>query len=151
MFSGIKPPPRGRNYREHVGRCERIEEENLAVSAATATVATVRYTLATAVCMVAAAAAMFSSQGGHGRGNNGGRREGKEDGNFPNEIEGCTDKELARFERIVMKRKRRAAGRAPAPAIAAPIGTAFAQRCSGISFDVSVYMEESTEGKLDLG
>ena len=46
-------------------------------------------------------------------------------------------------------------GRATAPAIVAPIGTALAQlsnplsRCLAISFDVCAYMEESTEGKID--
>ena len=71
--------------------------------------------------------------------------------NFLNEIEGCADKELARFERFIMERKRRAA----APAFAAPTGTALAQpsnprpRCSGISFDVCVCMEESTKGKIE--
>ena len=53
-----------------------------------------------------------------------------------NEIEGCAKEELARFERIIMERR----GRAAVPAIVAPIGTALAQpssprsRCSGISF-----------------
>ena len=42
-----------------------------------------------------------------------------------------------------------------AHAIVAPVGTALAQpsnprsRCSGISFDVRTYTEESTEGKMD--
>ena len=69
--------------------------------------------------------------------------------NFLNEIEGCTDEEHARFERIIVERR----GRAAAHAIVAPIGTALAQpsnsrsRCLGISFDVSVCMEESTEGQ----
>ena len=75
--------------------------------------------------------------------------------NVLNNIEGCTDEELARFERIIMERKHRAAGRAAAPAIAALIDTALAQpsnprpRCSQISFDVRSCMEESTEGKMN--
>ena len=62
--------------------------------------------------------------------------------NLLKEIEGCTDEELARLECIIMERKRRAAGRAAAPSIAAPLGTALAQlsnprpRCSGLLFDV---------------
>ena len=70
---------------------------------------------------------------------------------FLNKIEGCTNEELARIERIIMERR----GRAAAPAIVAPIGTALAQpsnprsRCSGISFDVRVCMEENIEGKMD--
>ena len=47
--------------------------------------------------------------------------------NLLNEIEGCTDEELARFERIIMERKWRAAGRAGAPSIAVPIVIAPAQ------------------------
>ena len=35
---------------------------------------------------------------------------------FQNGLEGCTDEELERFERIIMERR----GRATAPAIAAP-------------------------------
>ena len=57
-----------------------------------------------------------------------------------NEMEGCMDEELARFESIIMERR----GRAAAHAIVAPISTALAQpsnprlRCSRISFDTSV-------------
>ena len=68
-----------------------------------------------------------------------------------NEIEGRTDEELARLERIIMEGR----GRATVPANVAPVVTTLAQpshprsRCSGISFDVSVCMEENTEGKMD--
>ena len=66
-----------------------------------------------------------------------------------NEIEGCTDKELARFERIIMERR----GRAAAHAIIAPIGTAqpsyLRSRYSGISFDGSVCIENIIEGKIE--
>ena len=59
---------------------------------------------------------------------------------FPvDEIEGCTDEKLARFERIIMEKKRRVAGRGAAPTIAALIVTEP-------SFDVRVCIEESTEG-----
>ena len=76
-FSQLTAPHARRNYREYVGRVERAKT---GTHAATATVAAVRRTLATAVITVAAAAAMFSSQRGHGRGTDGGRREGREDG-----------------------------------------------------------------------
>ena len=62
-----------------------------------------------------------------------------------------TDEEVARIERIIMDRR----GHAAAPAIVAPIGRALAQpsnprsRCSGVSFDLCVCMEESTEDKMD--
>ena len=67
--------------------------------------------------------------------------------NFLNEIEGCTDEELARFERIMVERRERAA----AHAIVALIGTIqpSKSRCLAISFDVSVCMEEIIEGKGD--
>ena len=68
---------------------------------------------------------------------------------FPNEIEECTDEELARFERIIMERR----GRAAALAIAALIDTVQPSyprsRCSEISFDIHVYMEENMEGRTD--
>ena len=70
---------------------------------------------------------------------------------FRDEIECCTDETLERIEHIFMERK----GCTAAPAVVAPIGTALAQLCnprsrtSGISFDVRVCMEESTQGKMD--
>ena len=69
---------------------------------------------------------------------------------FLNKIEGCTDEDFARFERIIMERR----GRATAPAIVALIGAALAQpinprsRCLARPLDLSVCMEESTEGKV---
>ena len=77
--STVDCPSTPKNYREHVGRCERIEAGNLVVSATTVTVYAVRRTPAAAVCTVAAVATMFCSQGGHGRGNDGGKREDNED------------------------------------------------------------------------
>ena len=61
--------PRLKYCREHVGR---IERASTGTQSAVATVTAVRRTLATAVCTVAAASAMFCSQGGHDRGTEGG-------------------------------------------------------------------------------
>ena len=60
-----------------MGRCECVEAENIAVSAAT-TVAAVRRAPATVVSTVATAAALFCSQGGYGRGNDGGTIGGRQ-------------------------------------------------------------------------
>ena len=66
-----------------------------------------------------------------------------------NEIEGCTDEELERFERICTERR----GRTAAHAIVAPIDTAQPSnprsRCSEISCAVHDCMKGNTESRMD--
>ena len=72
--------------------------------------------------------------------------------NFLSELEGGTviliHEEFARLKRIMERR-----GRAPAHAIVAPIGTTkpsnSQSRYTGISFDVSVCLEERIKGKME--
>ena len=60
-----------------------------------------------------------------------------------------TNQKLARLERIIMEKR----GRAAAHVVVAPIDTAQPSnpqlRCSEISFDVHVYMEENIDGKME--
>ena len=113
MDSKSTNPHSGRNCREHVGRCERVEDGSLDVRKP------------------------ISKQ----------RIE-----SFFNELEqgtvSLTDEELARLKRIIMERR----GRAAVHVIVAPIDIAqpsnLRSRCSDITCDVHIYMEENTEGKM---
>ena len=94
----------------------------------TATVAAVRHTPATAICAVAAAAAMFCSQGGReGKNDRGKERAKRRSDVILNELEGriaCVENnELARLEHIISERT----GRSAAPAIVALKGNALAR------------------------